>query len=281
MGFTAKLGSSAKASRSGHQAEITAEGSGPWAQSFVDSVKQCIAGRAMVILVDVSRQPLSLKEILDPLLKLQQFVSSKGGRIFLEGMPADFEGAKAIAEEGIQKFEPGAAEISAVSGLEVLIKSFEEKGTLPSAQDLVPLGQRAKSELESILKELERRNAEFEDFNSYLKHLVKHQVVDPTKVKALTEMNSKEGEITKQRDLIPGLKKQMTEAKSLAETEDKAHKEFVTKSDLENKKKMDALKKELDAAKANQKKLESEVQKRIDLKKAEITKLEAAKVPKT
>ncbi|MGE3974411.1 MAG: hypothetical protein AB7F59_07800 [Bdellovibrionales bacterium] len=308
MGFLSKI----TAPGAPYQAEIYIEGTGPWAQSFVDSVKQCIAQRAINLQVNVTKDPSSLKEVMEPLLKLQQFVASKGGKVILVGAPA--EGLEALKAAGIQVevAPPQPAPISAapvaaaiptapsavpaappvavpaastapvpfdMTELETLLKKAE--GGLLPANEVVPLAQSTKVVLEGLLKEIEKRGQEHQDFTAFLKHLAKHQTVDVSKVKELSEVATKESDIGRQREQIPSLKKQMVEAKTLLETEEKASKEFIQKSDAESKKKLETFKKELDTVKSNHKKLEADFQKRIDTKKAEIGKIEAQKAAKT
>ncbi|HEX4926303.1 MAG TPA: hypothetical protein VFV50_19570, partial [Bdellovibrionales bacterium] len=92
--------------------------------------------------------------------------------------------------------------------------------------------------------------------------LKKRETGSPQHMPEYEALVEEEKEIDKLREMIPKLKKELLVAKEAAENQERVFKEYTNRLDIENKKKQEALKRELDQLKSNHQKIQTELNKK-------------------
>jgi hypothetical protein len=263
------------------KAKLVAGAAGDSLTTFIDAIRDALNQRITSFSVEVSSEPKALEAVLEPLRKLQQLVKSRGQTVTLTG--SGLEGQSKLAQElhalGIKmpdvdglvkKPQPDAplssSEAELVSDeLKIIFKEldtdFGGELELPPAERVTPYMSAVQNRLASLLKLEDALKVEEDTLHKRLTYLKKRE---PGGTKNLAEYNlllEEEKEIDKLRDQIPKLRKELIVAKESASNQEKVYKDYAARIDIENRKKQDSLKKELQSLKDNFKKIEAEIAK--------------------
>lgn len=261
--------------------------------AFLEAAKKCFSQRATRLIVDVTAFPQVAGVIVDALLKVQQFVQTKGEKVTLVGASSadphleKLKSAGIVVETSSAVTAPAPVQVVAppaptdnatasVEGLKEFFTKMESTDTLPTAGELSPLVSKVLNCLKDMLIKDELLTKEKRLYEKRLDFISKNLSGDPSKLKDYEALLSQEADANSLRQTMTGLKKDLFDATQAAEGEEKSHKEFESKFVQDSRKKMETLKKELDNLKAQRGKIEQEFQKKSDARKAEIAKLQGA-----
>jgi chromosome segregation ATPase len=158
-----------------------------------------------------------------------------------------------------------------------VLETTSDDKDLPPYEELLPHFEFAYNELSILLKQEDQGNSEYTLFKERVAELQKSAPGDAKSLKEFEELQKEEHEITRVRDEVPNLKKELVEWKTKAEEEEKNSKDLIGKMNQENAKKVQGLQKELNTLKGNLEKLRKEFEKKSEARRAEIKKKQEAK----
>lgn len=276
MGFSFNL--------NGSSAEVLSGSTGANVETFLEAVKKGMAQRATSIVVDFSKDKSALSEILEPFSKFSAFAKSKNIKVEVTGLdPSDPLSIKLQAlgvdvkptpESPTTVISSSTANLPTPVDLTAIFKAFDETGELPMANVVAEPVLDAIAKMKELLSKSDAFQKEKTTYEKRLEFINKNLSGDKSNLKDYQALLAEEAQTAQSRDNIGNLKKQLVEATQKAETEDKAHKEFASKYEQDNKKKMEGFKKELEKLKGEFAKIEANFQKKSDSRKAEIQKLQ-------
>jgi hypothetical protein len=252
------------------QAEIRSVDSSQLAASFIDVVKQCVAKRILDITVNVSGVEGDFGQFKESVIKLNQFVASKGFKLKILG-----EGLDAPTREELQKSGLVVLRVAGLSpGFFSHIKAYEDSGKLPTDPSFLSDVEAMRLEFNDVRDRHEKLEAELKSFRVHKDVMMKSKISLESAKKELGKIQAS-GEKNKQNlEEISKSKAELARLTIQLEEEEKKYADFVKKSDAENKKKADSLKKETDAEKSRYSKLEQEFNKKSEARKLEMKKLQ-------
>lgn len=278
MGFTMEV-------EDGQRARLVAATGGDPLNSFIEAIRDGLNQRITSFTVDLTRDPPCLAMIMEPLKKLQVLVKSRGQSVQLIGsglgptsqLVTELR-ALGVAFPDVEANEkrpeveainaPLSADEEALVSEELKIV-FKELDTdfggeliLPEPARVAPYLSAVQSRLATLLKMEEALKAEEATLSRRVNFLKKRETGNSQHMPEYEELMQEERAIDKLRDMIPKLKKELIVAKEAAENQERVFKEYTNRLDNENKKKQEALKRELEQLKSNHQKIQAELNKK-------------------
>ncbi len=263
------------------KAKIVAGHPGDPTATFVDAIREGLNQRITSFSVDMTKEPIVLDMILEPLRKLQHLLKSRGQNVSMTGSGLD--GQSTLAQElaglgillpdvpGLVKRPAANAPISASESeliseeIKILFKEvdtdFDGELQLPPYERIAPYMSAVQARLGALLKMEDALKAEEETLSRRLTYLKKREPGGTKNLGEYNELLQEEEEINKLRDQIPKLKRELVVAKDSATNQENVFKDYSNRLDTENRKKLETLKKELQTLKDNYKKIQGELSK--------------------
>lgn len=266
MGFGLKI----QKGSLGNEAEIHSVDSTNLASAFIEVVKQCVAKKILDITVNVNGIESNFGQIKESVVKLSQFVSSKGHKLKIVGKNLSAQDLADLQKGGLTVLK-GPQSVSA--GFRNQIKDWELSGKLPDDALFITDAELQKNDFNLLRDRYEKLEAELKSFRAHKDSIAKNKISVESAKKELGKIQGQTEKNKQSLEEISKKKTEMTKLKMLVEEEEKKTADFIKKSDIENKKKEDQRKKEENVEKARFSKIETEFVKNSEMRAREIEKL--------
>jgi len=255
---------------SGHEAEIRSVDSQNLSGSFIEVVKQCVAKKVLDITVNLNGAESAFGDIKASVLKLHQFVSSKGFKLKIIGDNLSRENFEELQKNGIVIVRQALT-----ANFQMAMKAFEETGKLLADPSLVTEAEVQKNHYNELLERSEKLSAEVKSFRAHKGTIAKNKVSLDSAKKELSKIQAYTEKNKSALDEIAKKKAELADLTAKLEEEEKRLKDFIVKSDQENKKKEDSIKKEFEGEKNRFNKVEQDFTKKSEARLLEIKKLQS------
>jgi hypothetical protein len=268
MGFGLKI----QKGSMGDEAEIHSVDSTNLATGFIEVVKQCVAKKILDITVNVNGVEPSFSQIKESVVKLSQFVSSKGHKLKIIGKDLSPQDLLDLQKSGLAVLR-GPQTVSA--SFRAHIKDWETTGKLPTDALFLTDAELQKNDFNVLRDRYEKLESELKSFRAHKDAISKNKISVASAKKELGKIQGQTDKNKLNLEEISKKKTELTKLKSAVDEEEKKTADFIKKSDIENKKKEDQRKKEEKVEQARFSKIETEFTRQSELRARELEKLKS------
>ena len=261
----------------GEEAEIHSVDSKNLASGFIEVVKQCVAKKILDITVNVNGIEGNFGQIKESVVKLSQFVNTRGHKLKIVGKhlseqdQADLQKSGIVLLRGPQGVSPAFRKH---------IDTWETTGKLPEDPLFVTDAELQRNDFNLLRDRYEKLEGELRSFRAHKDAISKNKISVESAKKKLGKIHAQTEKSKLTLEEIAKKQMELSKIKIQFEEEDKRANDFIKRSDIENRKKADALKREEAAEKSRFNKIEAEFKKRSELRVKELETLKNPAPPK-
>lgn len=273
----------------GNMAFIQATNSGDHVPELLQCLKDCMAQRVVNIELGFIPETPDTPDLIEVLLKTDQFLKSKNGSLVLKDIPSNWTeenlsklnvqktNANKVEEQKSSENKEVKSSIDLLPQIQKIYGAFEDDKTLPEKLDLEKSIPWMLDQIKILYTQEEYLKSEAQFFEEHLKSLKKGYKPDPKMEAQAASIMEAEKKLHLEQQKVAQLREALSQATNNFQQKSQELQNTLKSLETDSRKKKDVLEKQLKDLKTALQKLEQDFQKKSESRQKEIQKFNTEK----